>query len=374
MTDRVLLGLLNKCKAVEKQLSEQVLQAAAQGDASQALRVLENSPLTQQDRADRTFGAIEVYLLHQAARYPEANRVLDRLIGLDLSTQLVMDNCPSEADIVCGWDPDAEGVSILCTSFNHARFIDMALAGFISQISTHPFEVIVRDDASTDGTQDILKTWAARYPRLLRVVQLPHNTFSAGIAPMPAALEHARYPLIALCEGDDFWVDNQKLQIQADMLKQHPTWSAVSHNHFELNEGIGRLLPGRQNKVRGFLARSDLLNVHLVLWVHTLMIRKDKLNLPAYSHRDGILGDQVMTACLGLGGEVYFRGDLMGSVARRNLSSTYTPLLETDKQKKRIQTRRFLASVMADRGERPTADRLLRWCEQAQRQQDMAVA
>ncbi len=373
MSQAVLSQLLRHVTGLDEAIGAQVLHCVAKGDISQALHTLE-APGAAVDTHSHAWGALRVYLLHLAKRYTEANRVLDDMIGMPLSEQLSIDNCPSEAEIMARWEPGAEGVSVLCTTFNHARFIDMALASFFSQVSSHPFEVIVRDDASTDGTQDILKVWTSRYPRLLRVVQLQHNTFQAGIAPMPAALEHARYPLVALCEGDDFWVDHQKLQMQADMLSQHPTWSAVSHNHFELDEAKGRLLPGRQSKVRGFLSRSDLLNVHLVLWLHTLMIRKDKLKLPAYSHRDGILGDQVWTACLGLGGEVYFRGDLMGSVARRNLASTYTPLQEADKQEKRIQTRRFLATVMADRGERQAAGRLLRWCDQAQHQQERAAA
>lgn len=374
MSDPVLSRLLDKLPGLDVNTRERVQNAVTAGHVTQALQSLDNCKGLELERQSKAWGVLQVYLLHLAARYPEANQVLDGLIGLNLSEQLVMDKCPSEAEIISLWDTKSEGVSILCTTFNHARFIDMALAGFFSQVSTHPFEVIVRDDASTDGTREILHAWAKRYPRLLRVIELTRNTFREGIAPMPAVLAHAQYPLLALCEGDDFWVDSQKLQMQADMLTKNPSWSAVSHNHFELDEAIGRLLPGRQSKIQGFLSRSDLLNVRLVLWLHTLMIRRDKLNLPAYSHRDGILGDQVWTACLGLGGEVYFRGDLLGSVARRNLASTYTPLLESDKQKKRIHTRRFLAAVMADRGERQAAGRLLRWCEQAMNSHSMALA
>lgn len=373
MSRAVLSHLLQKVTELSEATRLRVLQDVNEGRAAQALDVLA-SPALSVNRDSKAWGALQMYLLHLAGRYAQANQVLDHMIGLNLSEQLTIDNCPTEADIMARWDPAAEGVSVLCTTFNHARFIDMALASFFSQVSTHPFEVIVRDDASTDGTGALLNKWEQRYPRLLKVIRLSENTYQQGQSPMLAALAYAQYPLLALCEGDDFWVDNQKLQIQAEMLTQNPTWSAVTHNHFELDEAAGRLLPGRQSKIRGFLARNDLLNVHLVLWLHTLMIRKNKLNLPPYSHLDGVLGDQVWTACLGLGGEVYFRGDLLGSVARRNLASTYTPLLEMDKQKKRIQTRRFLATLMTDLGERQAAGRLLRWCEQAQRSNELALA
>ena len=185
---------------------------------------------------------------------------------------------------------------------------------------------------------------------------------------MPAALVMARYPLVAMCEGDDFWIDSQKLHIQAELLESNPSWAAVTHNHFDLNEACGQLLPGRSTKTCGFLSQDDLLNINLVLWVHTLMIRRSLCLLPSYNHLNDILGDQVMTVTLGLSGSVYFKGDLLGSVARRNLASTYTPLHESVKQIKRIKTREFLAQTLQLRGQNRAASRMKRWAQAARQQ------
>jgi hypothetical protein len=364
MSDVILSKLLSKVEGLDKTYRSQVLNYVCEGKARQALGLL-NAPFLSVDRSTKAWGALQVHLLHLTGQYVKANQVLDSMIGLRLSEQLVMENCPSEADIVARWDPLAEGVSVLCTTFNHQRFIEMALASIFSQISSHPFEVIVRNDASTDETAAILKRWAQRYPRILRVLTLPENTYLQGIAPMPAAMAHAYHPLVAMCEGDDFWVNSNKLQQQADLLQKNSSWSAVANNHFELDEASGRLSIGRRLKARGYLPKQDLLNVNLVLWVHTLMLRKDRLQLPHFSIKDGVLGDQVITAMLGAAGPVYFQGDQLSSVARRNLSSTYTPLSEVEKQRKRIKTREFLSPVLLQRGERQAAEHMQRWCASA---------
>jgi len=366
MNDSVLAKLLDKIPNIEPATRQRVVQFAKTGEPQHALAALKHT--TCDPNAPGELGVLQVYLLHQAGEYKQANLVMDQLIGLNISEQLVLENCPDEDSVMARWDPDAEGISVLCTTFNHARFIGMALAGLFSQITRHPFEVIVRDDASSDGTSDILSRWEERYPRLLKVHRLPQNSYQLGTSPMLAAMELASQPLMAMCEGDDFWVDRDKLEQQANALQRNPTWSAVTHNHFELDESNGRLIPGRTIKTRGFLSKQDLVNVNLVLWAHTLMIRRSLLDMPSYSLNDGVLGDQVLTAVLGVAGPIYFIGDLFGSVARRNLFSTYTPLTGADKQRKRIKTRQFLSPILLERGETQAAQRLQRWCKAAEQQ------
>lgn len=366
MSQQVLDRLMEPVSDLAAELRNSIHQHVQEGQPREALGLLQGR--FQSAAVSTPLQVLQVYLLHMAGDYTQANRVMDGLIGLDISQQLVMDNCPDEDALMASWDSQAEGVSVLCTTFNHARFIDMALASFFSQVTTHPFEVIVRDDASTDGTGEILAKWAKRYPRLLKVICLAENTYQKGQSPMLATMPLATYPLMAMCEGDDFWIDSEKIQKQAQLLQKNPTWSAITHNHFELEESTGRLMPGRAMKSRGFLPRQDLINVNMVLWGHTLMVRRTLLKMPEYQLQDGVLGDQVMTCMLGAAGQVFFLGDLFGSVARRNLFSTYTPLSSNDKQRRRINTRRFLAPVLAQRGEKQASQRMLSWCQVAEQQ------
>lgn len=372
MSSEILHQLLKNVTQLDEQTRSEIKDQVKNGSVFEALKLLDEKTHDQKANSN-SMGALRLYLLHLTGQYSQANEILDEMIGINLTSQLSVQNCPTEDEITQRWDNNSEGISVLCTTYNHARFIDMALASFFSQITTHPFEVIVRDDASTDETGEILRSWQSRYPSLLKVVSLEKNTYQLGQSPMLATLPYATKPLLAMCEGDDFWIDSNKIHLQAELLEKNPTWSAITHNHFELDESTGKLLPGRNTKIRGLLAKNDLININTVMWGHTLMVRRALLQMPTYSLKDGVLGDQVMTAMLGAAGPVYFIGDLFGSVARRNLFSTYTPLNAKDKQRRRINTRRFLAPILANRGEKQAARRLLRWCAIAEQQQELAV-
>ena len=122
-------------------------------------------------------------------------------------------------------------VSVVCTAFNHERYLAEALESFVCQKTDFPFEILVNDDASTDGTAAILRDYAARYPALIRPVFQEKNLYSQGVNLYDAVLYPlARGEYIALCEGDDRWTDPQKLQLQADFLDSHPDYSACVHN------------------------------------------------------------------------------------------------------------------------------------------------
>lgn len=114
-------------------------------------------------------------------------------------------------------------VSIVCDTYNHAPYVRDALDGFLLQKTTFPVEIIVHDDASTDGTAEIIREYEAAYPALFRCVYREENVYSRD----PKILEHYVFPLargkyIAICEGDDYWTDPDKLQRQIDYMEAHP--------------------------------------------------------------------------------------------------------------------------------------------------------
>ncbi len=122
-------------------------------------------------------------------------------------------------------------VSVVCTAFNHSAYIRDALEGFLAQETDFSYEILVSDDASSDDTGAILREYAARYPDRVRPFCQETNLFSQGISLYDTVLyPAARGQYIALCEGDDYWTDPEKLQRQVDFLDAHPDYSACVHN------------------------------------------------------------------------------------------------------------------------------------------------
>lgn len=123
-------------------------------------------------------------------------------------------------------------VSISCITYNHAGFIRDALEGFMMQKTSFPFEILIHDDASTDGTVDIIREFDKRYPGMIFPVFQEVNQRSKGIRGMSSRFNfpRARGKYIALCEGDDYWTDPEKLQRQIDFLETQQDYSAIAEN------------------------------------------------------------------------------------------------------------------------------------------------
>ena len=123
-------------------------------------------------------------------------------------------------------------VSICCITYNHAKYIRQCLEGFVMQQTNFPVEIIINDDASTDGTADIIKEFETRHPDRLKPIYQEENQYSKGVRGM---LRNFCYPrakgkYIALCEGDDYWTDPLKLQKQVDFMEAHPDYTMCCSN------------------------------------------------------------------------------------------------------------------------------------------------
>lgn len=127
-------------------------------------------------------------------------------------------------------------VSVLCLAFNHEKYISDALEGFVTQKTNFAYEVLIHDDASTDGTRQIIEDYARRYPHIIKPILQTENQYSKGIRiTNELLLPQARGKYLAFCEGDDFWTDPEKLQHQVDFLESHPEYVACVHNSLKYN-------------------------------------------------------------------------------------------------------------------------------------------
>lgn len=111
-------------------------------------------------------------------------------------------------------------VTIQCTTYNHEPYIRQCLEGFIMQKTNFRFEAIVHDDASTDGTAAIIKEYAEKYPNIIKPIIETENQYSKHDGSIRRIMnEHTHGKYIAICEGDDYWIDPLKLQKQVDVLE-----------------------------------------------------------------------------------------------------------------------------------------------------------
>lgn len=121
-------------------------------------------------------------------------------------------------------------VSVICIAYNQEKVISRCLDGFVNQKTDFKYEVIVHDDCSTDGTLDVILSYEKKYPDLFVVITEEENQFLKAANFDDIIMPYVRGRYIAVCEGDDYWCNQMKLQKQYDFMGVHPECSLVCHN------------------------------------------------------------------------------------------------------------------------------------------------
>ncbi|MCU0647903.1 MAG: glycosyltransferase family 2 protein [Gemmatimonadaceae bacterium] len=275
--------------------------------------------------------------LHRLGQFETAEAVA-RMGWGDHARALAVGAVFTEGALLGRWHgADEPLVSVVCTTFNHARYIATALEGFLSQDTPFPFEILVHDDASTDGTADIVRAWQSRYPTIIRATLQTDNQFSRGVRPFELLLRHARGRYVAVCEGDDWWVAPDKLRRQVEFLEANPAFSCTAHNYYLYTESTLAVRPWIRTREQRVLTARQLKGMARLLWLPTLVFRRTFDTLPPERALSPI-GDQFLTSFLGTFGPCcYFEG-FLGAVRRENAYSSWSPLDEVSKERIRVRT------------------------------------
>ena len=134
-------------------------------------------------------------------------------------------------------------VSVICNAYNHGPYIRDALEGFVSQKANFNYEVLIHDDASTDNTADIIREYEKNYPELIKPIYQIENQYSKGVnITKTFHLPRLKGKYVALCEGDDYWTDQEKLQKQYDAMEAHPELDICAHAVSKVQASNGRLI------------------------------------------------------------------------------------------------------------------------------------
>lgn len=140
----------------------------------------------------------------------------------------------SQEEIMQNWsvkNTETPLVSVRCITYNHEPYIAQAIDGFLMQKTNFPFEVVIHDDASTDKTADIIREYEKKYPLIIKPIYQTENQYSKGNGAVTKVVNtKLKGKYIAFCEGDDYWIDENKLQVQFDFMEYHPECSLCVHN------------------------------------------------------------------------------------------------------------------------------------------------
>ncbi len=125
-------------------------------------------------------------------------------------------------------------VDVIMLVYNHENYLKQAIEGVVLQKTNFPFRLLIGEDCSKDNSREIVKKYAAQYPDIIQPLLHEKNLGTTGNSMYIYQLLEAKY--IALCEGDDFWTDDTKLQRQVDFMEANPEFSMCFTDVDILNE------------------------------------------------------------------------------------------------------------------------------------------
>jgi glycosyltransferase involved in cell wall biosynthesis len=204
-------------------------------------------------------------------------------------------------------------VIVKCFTYNHEKYIEDTLKGFVMQKTTFPFVCLIIDDCSTDHTADIVRKYEAQYPDIIKGFYLDKNHYS---------LRKPKYPYIkswrvrsqfeAICEGDDYWIDPLKLQKQIDFLEQHPDYAMCFHPVYYERNLIKETTDQKGDLERDFSTDEIIKGGGDFCATCSIVFRRDVLpKYPSFSKLSAT-GDYFLQIMSSLIGKVHYLPDIMG--------------------------------------------------------------
>lgn len=204
-------------------------------------------------------------------------------------------------------------VSILCMTYNHEKYIKDALEGFINQKTNFRYEVIVHDDASTDKTAEIIQEYAEKYPDIIKPILQKENQYSQGNHIETIIEPYAKGKYIAVCEGDDYWCNDNKLQMQVDVLENSLQYGACVHQTKQLNcKNNKKILISPYKKNCDVDIETVLSGGGRAYHTSSIMIRREYFfDRPQFCNDVKTVGDWPLSIYLVLNSKIYYINKVM---------------------------------------------------------------
>lgn len=220
-------------------------------------------------------------------------------------------------------------LSVCVRTHNQEHFIREALDSVLCQKTTFPFEIIISDDASSDGMVAILQEYHQQYPDKIRL--LLSETNLGGPTNLKRVIEASSAKYITCLDGDDFYTDDYKLQKQVDFLEAHPEYAACFHNTWYADS---------EGNLKGLFNRPDFHAVHDARefirerWfvpIHSAVLRREYIEFPDW-YNTVMNDDYVVHLSVAKHAPYYFMPDVMVAYRRHseNTSIAYRDIILTN--------------------------------------------
>ena len=204
-------------------------------------------------------------------------------------------------------------VSVIVNVFNHEEYLSDALDSILSQETNFTFEIIVIDDASTDNSSAIIKSYALKHPDKIIHVIHEFNKFNERGHPLNYCEPHAKGKYLAICEGDDFWTSNHKLQKQVDFMETNPDYTLCGHATLSLNFGDDKPHEGwwHTGESDTDLSTEEVLACKTPWHTSSLVFKADVLSSLPEFYYESATWDKPLYVYLALLGKVRYMGEAM---------------------------------------------------------------
>lgn len=203
-------------------------------------------------------------------------------------------------------------VSIRCLVYNHEPYLRQCLEGFVMQKTNFPFEAIVHDDASTDGSAAIIREYAEKYPDIIKPIYETENQYSKRDGSLRRIMdERMRGKYIAMCEGDDYWIDSQKLQKQVDFMESHLDYSLCFHASYSVYQNDEKPILTICYDKEDFDVNDVILGGGGMMATNSMFFRTSLgLEYPSW-RKSAPVGDLPLMLILATSGKVHYIDEIM---------------------------------------------------------------
>jgi len=201
-------------------------------------------------------------------------------------------------------------VSVCVITYNQELFIRQTLDSILMQICDFPYEIVIGEDHSSDSTGKICEEYAGKFPDIIRL--LPSNK-NLGMNPnFVRTLEACKGKYVAVCEGDDYWTDANKLKMQVALLDNHENYSACISNAKMITETNSFIRLYFNGLKEGIIPAETIINRGGAIYpTASIVFRNNKFTIETLYNTEELAGDNTLIISLVIKGDIYYIDEIL---------------------------------------------------------------